>query len=52
MKLEISLLAMLLFSISKVGGIPYTAHGAQITPPLPYIWFSVIFVCMLILGKG
>ena len=33
-----------LFSI--IGGIPYTAHGAQIPPPL----FCLFFVFMLILG--
>ena len=29
------------------GGIPYTAHGAQIPPPQPLF---LIFVFMLILG--
>ncbi len=29
------------------GGIPYTVHGAQVTPPL-----TLIFDFMLILGKG
>ncbi len=30
------------------GGTPYTAHGAQITPPLFFILLFLIF--MLILG--
>ena len=30
------------------GGIPYTAHGAQITPPPLFLLF---FVFMLILGQ-
>ncbi len=33
----------------KHGGIPYTAHGAQITP-LPYFLFVLFFVFILILG--
>ncbi len=31
------------------GGIPYTDHGAQITPPL-FLIFVHFFVFMLILG--
>ena len=34
--------------IKNIGEIPYTAHGAQITPP-PFL-FLFIFVFMLILG--
>ncbi len=36
----------------KGGGIPYTAHGAQIAPPPPLI-FDLVYFCfvfMLILG--
>ncbi len=34
--------------MKHLGGIPYTAHGAQIIPP-PY--FYLFFVVMLILGR-
>ncbi len=27
-----------------IGGIPYTAHGAQIPPPLPYFLFLFFFL--------
>ena len=35
-------------SIGIFGGIPYTAHGAQIPPPPHY--FCIFFVLVLILG--
>ena len=32
------------------GGIPYTAHGAQLIPPPLYFDFCLFFLFMLILG--
>ena len=36
--------------IFDMGGIPYTAHGAQITPT-PFLIFVYFFVFILILGS-
>ncbi len=38
------------YQLKILGGIPYTDHGAQITPP-PYFLFCLFFVFMLILGQ-
>ncbi len=40
---------LLYIILSICGGIPYTAHGAQITPPL-ILNFCLSFIFMLILG--
>ena len=43
------LLILLFTSGNFYGEIPYTAHGAQITPP-PY--YKLFFGFMLFLGQG
>ena len=50
---KISVIEMLqnALALKKNGGIPYTAHGAQITEPPLILDFCIFFVFMLILGS-